>query len=208
MSEKIVIYAGMGIFFVVMWVLISKLAKRAENKLCEFYHQKYTDLAERVGGDANFDAMFHDDYFVGATLHGVDVKLDLHRTGTSQTYVDWNRAIAHFDSIPSSLSFEVLPNQSLSKLGKALGGQDIEIGVISFDDAFVIKSNDEQFIHRLLSPELIQYHLSVPDLRVELSNGYVTVLRRAEGAELDDLEAVMVLAGMYGAASLLATAVT
>ena len=42
----------------------------------------------------------------------------------------------------------------LSKIGKAFGGQDIQIGDREFDEAFMIKSQTPAKIDRILTPEL------------------------------------------------------
>ncbi|MCP4439003.1 MAG: hypothetical protein GY810_08685 [Aureispira sp.] len=41
-----------------------------------------------------------------------------------------------------------------SKIGKALGGQDIQIGHDEFDKKFIIKSNDDRFAKSLLDPRM------------------------------------------------------
>ena len=47
-----------------------------------------------------------------------------------------------------------------SKIGKALGGQDIQIGNREFDDAFMIKSQTPGKVDRILTPDLMRNMLN------------------------------------------------
>ncbi len=51
-------------------------------------------------------------------------------------------------------AFHVAPEGFFSKVGKFLGGQDIEIGDRAFDEAFVIKGEPEEFVFDVLTPEV------------------------------------------------------
>ena len=57
-----------------------------------------------------------------------------------------------------------------SKVGKAFGGQDIEVGHTAFDDNYIIKSNDELFAKKALNSRIRQLFLrKLPNLRGEFS---------------------------------------
>ena len=56
---------------------------------------------------------------------------------------------------PSDKNFIIYNEKALSKIGKALGMQDIELGNQEFDSKFMIKGDDERFVKSLL-PGYIQ----------------------------------------------------
>jgi hypothetical protein len=57
-----------------------------------------------------------------------------------------------------------------SKIGKAFGGQDIQIGHDAFDDNYMIKSNDEFFAKKILNSRIRQLFLrKLPKLGGEFS---------------------------------------
>lgn len=63
----------------------------------------------------------------------------------------------------------------LSKLGKAIGTQDVQVGDPMFDEAFMIKSNSPPHVPHLLTPDIRQYALAMRDaMDVSLKPGKVT----------------------------------
>lgn len=62
----------------------------------------------------------------------------------------------------------------LSKLGKAIGTQDVQVGDHQFDEAFMIKSNSPPHVAHLLTAEIRQYALAMRDaMNVSLRTGQV-----------------------------------
>ncbi len=58
----------------------------------------------------------------------------------------------------------------LSKIGKAFGGQDIQVGHDAFDDNYMIKSNDDYFAKKVLNSRIRQLFLrKLPQLAGEFS---------------------------------------
>ena len=52
------------------------------------------------------------------------------------------------------LKCEIYEQGLLSKIGKTLGMQDIPVGNAKFDERFIIKSDDQNFIRTILLPEI------------------------------------------------------
>ena len=57
---------------------------------------------------------------------------------------------------PAGKTFQLYKEGFFSKVGKALGGQDIQLGHTAFDDNYIIKSNDEMFAKRILNSRIRQ----------------------------------------------------
>lgn len=88
---------------------------------------------------------------------GVDpwiMTLDTYSTGGEDS-TTYTRLRAPFRNL-GQLRFQVYRKSLFSGLGKLLGMQDIEIGEPIFDDDFIIKSNNEDGIRRLLADETIR----------------------------------------------------
>ncbi|WP_269539696.1 hypothetical protein [Cerasicoccus fimbriatus] len=61
----------------------------------------------------------------------------------------------------TDLTFKLGVEGFFSKIGKAVGMQDIQTGDPAFDETFVVKCNDTGFVHGALLPEIRQSLLSV-----------------------------------------------
>lgn len=57
---------------------------------------------------------------------------------------------------PGGFRFKIYKEGFFSGIGKALGGQDIEVGDPDFDGAFVIKGNDEERVRQLFQNSRIR----------------------------------------------------
>lgn len=72
---------------------------------------------------------------------------------------------------PDGFRFTLYQSGFFSGLGRALGMQDVEIGDPAFDDAFVVKGNDESKVVALLAdPALREMLASLPRMRLEVKN--------------------------------------
>ncbi len=76
--------------------------------------------------------------------------------------------------ITNRLNLRFYKEGFLSKIGKAMGTQDLQVGDPLFDDAFMIKGNSPPHVANLLSPEVRQYALAMRDaMNVSLTQGQV-----------------------------------
>jgi hypothetical protein len=67
---------------------------------------------------------------------------------------------------PRGKTLQVYKEGFFSKVGKAFGGQDIEMGHDDFDNNYIIKSNDELFAKRVLNARIRQLFLrNLPKMR-------------------------------------------
>ena len=72
---------------------------------------------------------------------------------------------------PEGFRFTIFRKGFFSGLGKLLGMQDIEVGDPDFDDAFIIKGNDESKVRDLFAnPQIRRMIQGQPKIRLELKN--------------------------------------
>ncbi len=70
-----------------------------------------------------------------------------------------------------NFKFSIAPKDLLSSIGKIFGFQDIEIGYPDFDNAFIIKGNDENKIRLLFSNNKIREIISLQKgVRLEITD--------------------------------------
>ena len=92
---------------------------------------------------------------VEATHGPWTITLDTYRVSDGKTSVEYTRMRAPFlDS--GGFRFTVYRKGFFSEIGKLFGMQDIEIGDPAFDDAFILKSNDDLKLRELLGNSKIR----------------------------------------------------
>ncbi len=87
---------------------------------------------------------------VRARLGGYDIALDTYTVSTGKSSQIYTRLRAPFVN-PRGMRFRIHRASIFTGLAKALGKQDIDIGVPDFDRDFVIQGNDEGRVRALLS---------------------------------------------------------
>jgi hypothetical protein len=93
------------------------------------------------------------------------VTLDTYAVSTGKATIVFTRMRAPYVN-PGGFQFTVYRKGMFSGLGKMLGMQDIEIGDESFDEAFIVKGNDEARVRELLSNQRIRELIAgQPDIR-------------------------------------------
>ena len=72
---------------------------------------------------------------------------------------------------PEGFRFTIYRKNLFSDLGKFLGMQDIEVGYPEFDEAFIIKGNDESKVRDLFAnPEIRQMIQAQPKIRLRVKD--------------------------------------
>ncbi len=98
------------------------------------------------------------------------VTLDTYTVSTGQTTIIYTRIRAPYVN-KDGIRFKIYKSGIFSGMGAALGMQDIEVGNPEFDEAFVIKGNNEEKIKELFKSLQLQklmlmqsrFHLEVKD---------------------------------------------
>ena len=87
---------------------------------------------------------------VQATVGPWTVTLDTFTVSTQNSKVTYTRMRAPYVN-PEGFRFTIYRKSVFSALGKLLGMQDIEIGDPAFDEAFIIKANNEPRVQHLFA---------------------------------------------------------
>lgn len=160
-TSMVVPFAVIGLLF---WFVYSR-RRKAEERWRDFAHQ-----AGLVVTPGNF--------FTHPTVGGVyggfnvDLRTVARSSGqNSTTYTVMTVALP----IGNRLMLQFYKEGVLSKIGKALGTQDVQVGDPRFDQAFMIKSNAPEYVSGLLTPEVRELALYMPDaMNVKLAMGHVS----------------------------------
>ena len=97
--------------------------------------------------------------------------LDTHTVShRRQSHVTYTRMRAPYVN-PEGFRFTIYRKGLFSDLGKLLGMQDIEVGDPEFDEAFIIKGNDEVRVRDLFAdPEIRSLIQAQPKIRLEVKD--------------------------------------
>jgi hypothetical protein len=96
--------------------------------------------------------------------------LDTYTESSGETHVTYTRMRAPYVN-PEGFRFTIYRKNLFSDLGKFLGMQDIEVGDAEFDEAFIIKGNDEERVRDLFSnPKIRQMIQDQPRIRLEVKD--------------------------------------
>lgn len=104
---------------------------------------------ESVGGEYDEGKLGHGPYLV-FPYKNWEIVLDYHTVHAGNSNVTYTRVRTAY-KVHMPLEMTVKKEGIGFKIGKAFGAKDIEIGDEIFDDAYVIKGNDEFVISRLLN---------------------------------------------------------
>jgi hypothetical protein len=98
------------------------------------------------------------------------ITLDTYTVNTQHSHVTYTRMRAPYVN-PEGFRFSIYRKGVFSDLGKLLGMQDIEVGEPGFDEAFIIKGNDEARVQTLFADarlrELVQ---GQPTIRLDVKD--------------------------------------
>jgi hypothetical protein len=123
----------------------------------------WKQLAGEVGGEFIDGGMFRSSK-VQARVQQWTLTLDTYTLSSGDSSTTFSRLRSPLQN-KDGFQLKLFREGLVGKLDKALGGQDIEIGVPDFDDAFVIQGNNETKLQALLSDvkirQLIQAQRSI-----------------------------------------------
>ncbi len=164
--EDTFIVIGTSCFTVVFFVAIFALAWYLNKRKREAWGSLANDLGLNMSGGGMFSRPE-----IGGLYEGHQARLYTYTTGSGKNRHTYTR-IALYLREPLTLGLRVYKEGFLSKIGKAIGTQDVRTGDREFDDAVMIKGNDEVGVIDVLTP----------DVRAAM----LQLLSLEPGAKLDD----------------------
>jgi hypothetical protein len=106
-------------------------------------------LAEEVGARYEDRGFWNGGKFFQVQCGEWTVTMDVYTVSTGKTHQTFTRLRAPYVN-PDGFRFSVRRRHLFDGIGRLLGLQDVVIGHAAFDEAFVVKSNDEPKVRRLL----------------------------------------------------------
>jgi hypothetical protein len=129
----------------------------------------WRQLSEETGADF-IQGGFWKGSKVQAHVGHWTVTLDTHTESSGEWSDTYTRMRAPYVN-PEGFRFTIYRKRFFSDLGKLLGMQDIEVGDPEFDEAFIIKANDESKVRTLFDdPNLRRLVQAQPDIRLEVKD--------------------------------------
>ncbi|MCH2022716.1 MAG: hypothetical protein MK207_09585 [Saprospiraceae bacterium] len=164
--EFIIVIISISGFFYLLYFFI----KWQKKKLTNHWTILARDLKMNVDIPKSFWSAFLNKFpSINGLLNGMPFSCYMYArsAGNSQSY---HCTFSLVLEQTNNKTFRLYKEGFFSKVGKALGGQDVQVGHDDFDNAYLIKSNDETFIKRLLNPRIRQLILrKLPKMRGEFS---------------------------------------
>ena len=129
----------------------------------------WRQLSEEIGAEF-VEGGFWKGSKVQAHVGPWTVTLDTYTDRRRESHVTYTRMRAPYVN-PEGFRFTIYRKGFFSDLGKLLGMQDIEVGDPEFDEAFIIKGNDERQVRDLFSdPKIRQMIQDQPKIRLEVKD--------------------------------------
>lgn len=138
--------AWMAVFVVIIVVAFVIMSQRRDNA--------WKQLSSEVGGEFVPGGAFRPSK-VQAQIERWTVILDTYSVPSGDSNTTYTRLRSSLQN-KDGLQFTLFREGLVGKLDKALGAQDIEIGVPDFDHDFVIQGNDESKVRALLADAKIR----------------------------------------------------
>ncbi|MCP4439004.1 MAG: hypothetical protein GY810_08690 [Aureispira sp.] len=174
--DSIPVIFSIGGGFMVLGLIWRAVTKEKES--AQIIETQYQLLAQKLGLSFLMPQTGHPHPKLDGNIEGFLVLCDIYNKGVGRSYLPYTRFDIQVNN-PNLLSFQLYPQNFLGKMGKRLGGQDIEIGNPVFDDQFIVKSNDENFIKNLLSSPIC--HALAKDWRC---NGHIFLEKNTIGFQM------------------------
>ena len=137
-------------------------------------------------------------------VEGVALELSegvLHRGSSDSEAQPFTRLVGAAVS-PLLFTVRVEFESAFSRVGGALGAQDVETGDEAFDETFVVKASDEGLVLHLLGPEVRAAFKATPDtLAVDYQDGLITATWWGYEEDPRMLQAVLTLVVALGSVS-------
>ena len=111
----------------------------------------------------------------------------------------WHRVTIRMQGQPRRLLVD-RETAIVSKVEKAFGAQDIEVGHERYDHLFVVKSDDPPWVRAHLHTEIFERHSKLPTCRLSLEKDTLCLQSRAHNYKLETILPMIELAVLYAQA--------
>lgn len=155
---------GVGVVFLIVMfvVLIIGVAIAVQASQRNAMNNVYRLFAQRVGGTLTEGSLWT---FPTVTFahDGASALLDVYATGGKNSTLYTQLTFTFYHN--SSFRCEISPEGFFQEIGKFFGMQDIEVGYRTFDDHFIVKSDDIETVRNFLNAAVQQELIKLKQLR-------------------------------------------
>lgn len=155
---------GVGVVFLIVMfvVLIIGVALAVQASQRNAMNNVYRLFAQRVGGTLTEGSLWT---FPAVTFahDGASALLDVYATGGKNSTLYTQLTFTFYHN--SSFRCEISPEGFFQEIGKFFGMQDIEVGYRTFDDHFIVKSDDVEMVRNFLNAAVQQELIKLKQLR-------------------------------------------
>lgn len=116
--------------------------------------EAWREVADEMGFQLVEGGFFKTDKIIGK-LYDWTITLDTYTVSTGKTSTTYTRIRAPY-RYKDDFRFKIYRKGLFSNLGKILGTQDVEVGMPSLDENFIIQGNDEEKMKNLFTHQSIQ----------------------------------------------------
>lgn len=186
------------VMFAVVLTIVAVVGYFSTNRRRSFWRL----LEQRMGGQLFIsDGLFSssEDY-LDVPIDGFTVRLDFYVVSHGKSSTTYQRVIVQCPAHCLETATIYRETPLFSSIGKAFGGQDIIVNDPDFDEAFIIKSGDSDWLIQALSYEAKQLHLQQRHMRMELDAGSLRITRVGLTFDEASVMAQMHLAAAYAKA--------
>jgi hypothetical protein len=132
--------------------------------------EAWRQLSEEIGAEVVQGGFWKGGSKVQAQVGPWTVTLDTYTVSSGHSQITFTRMRAPYVN-PEGFRFTIYRKGFFSDVGKLLGMQDIEVGDPEFDEAFIIKGNDEDRVRELFSdPKVRQMIQDQPKVQLEVKD--------------------------------------
>ena len=169
------------VIFIILTCVIIALVVKHQARQRKRREEALTIVAQRLGGIL-VAGSFWQQPKITFEYKSHQASIEYYSTGGKHPTL-YTRLFFHFPRMPS-LEVRVYPERLFSKIGKFLGGQDIQLGDVNFDDKFMIKGSDDARVKDFLNPDVRQ---AVFELRSMTMNDHIEVSTESTALRIQKL---------------------
>ena len=165
------VVAGLAVLIALLIVVRSATRKRT--------HAAWEELAQLVDGrfvPAGGSWSQPTPPLVECKVEDLTVVLDSYVASAGRAAIQYTRARVKLPTA-GDRTVKISREGVLASLGKLFGTQDVQVGDARYDDTFLLKASDPEWLQRNLDGDFRELHLHRPDVFIVLEEGQLSAAK-------------------------------
>ena len=113
---------------------------------------------------------------VECTVRGLDVVVDSYVASIGRASLVYTRARLQVPTL-ADRTVKISREGVLASVGKLFGTQDVQVGEARYDDGFLIRASDPEWLQQHLDEAFRERHLQRPNVLIVLEDGQLSAVR-------------------------------